>query len=145
MRRWLRRCSNDAMWWRAKFQAERASHAATRASLEQATAAHRAAAKVELSDEELTALSEAELDERAKGMERGLERIKGEVKLRMHREMERMRIERDQTLCMACCDKEKSILLTPCNHICVCEACSYQLEKCPICMSPIESRVKVFL
>jgi len=101
--------------------------------------------KVSLSEDEVKALSESELDDRIKAMENGLAQGKDELKLRMHLEMERMRVERDQTLCMACCDQEKSILLTPCNHICVCEACSHRLEKCPICSSPIENRVKVYL
>ena len=147
LRRWLRACRRDSVWWRVELHNERAGHAATLSKLEASEAKRQNADKNrwELKEDEMDSMSEAELDQAQKAMEHSIDRIKGELKLRMHREMEKMRLERDQTLCMACCDAEKGMLLTPCNHICVCEACSRQLEKCPICMSPIEARVKVYL
>ena len=47
--------------------------------------------------------------------------------------------------CIVCMDAPRQILLTPCNHVDVCESCSEKIERCPSCRTPIETRSRVFL
>lgn len=61
---------------------------------------------------------------------------------------ERANDERIQ--CCICLYREKSILLRPCNHLCLCETCLRAVMnenpgKCPICRATIESHINVFL
>jgi len=145
VRRWVRMHQNDAPWWRERAHFWR-SCAETRASQHQVDQQPVAwAQRVTISTDAVSSMSESDLDAVQHRLEDGLEAIRGELKLRLHREKNRLRSERDQTLCLACADAEKSILLTPCNHICVCEACGERLDRCPICMCPVEGRVKVYL
>jgi hypothetical protein len=50
----------------------------------------------------------------------------------------------DKHVCVVCMDKDKNILLGPCNHLCVCQDCSVPLKKCPMCRGDIEKKTKVF-
>ena len=45
--------------------------------------------------------------------------------------------------CVVCLDKQKTILLQPCNHLCLCENCEEMMTKCPLCRERIETKVKV--
>lgn len=45
--------------------------------------------------------------------------------------------------CIVCYDQDINILLTPCNHICLCENCSLRITECPKCRSIITKRTKV--
>ena len=45
--------------------------------------------------------------------------------------------------CVVCLDKQKTILLQPCNHLCLCENCEEMMTKCPLCRERIERKVKV--
>lgn len=49
-------------------------------------------------------------------------------------------------LCSVCYDGAITLLLEPCNHICICELCYNSLieKKCPICKSAISGTKKVF-
>ncbi|EFO18389.1 hypothetical protein LOAG_10104 [Loa loa] len=53
--------------------------------------------------------------------------------------------------CCICFIHEKSILLQPCNHICVCAYCveelleTYEEPLCPLCRSVITSYVDVYI
>jgi len=48
--------------------------------------------------------------------------------------------------CVICKERAKEILQEPCNHICVCEACSKKMqETCPICRQKIVSKRKIYL
>jgi hypothetical protein len=49
-------------------------------------------------------------------------------------------------LCSVCYDSAITLLLEPCNHICICELCYNSLieKKCPICKSEIFGKKKVF-
>ncbi|EJW87187.1 hypothetical protein WUBG_01902 [Wuchereria bancrofti] len=53
--------------------------------------------------------------------------------------------------CCICFIHEKSILLQPCNHICVCAHCveelleTYEEPLCPLCRSAITSYVDVYI
>ena len=56
----------------------------------------------------------------------------------VHREEERKK------LCAICLTSDKCILLIPCNHICLCEPCSTQVNNCPLCLSPTTQKLRVF-
>lgn len=61
--------------------------------------------------------------------------------LRMQRELfERNRLA---VSCVVCLDKQKTILLQPCNHLCLCENCEATMTTCPLCRQRIERKVKV--
>jgi tRNA A-37 threonylcarbamoyl transferase component Bud32 len=43
--------------------------------------------------------------------------------------------------CVICEDAQKSVLLQPCKHICMCKDCSQKVAECPVCREKIESRI----
>jgi len=49
-------------------------------------------------------------------------------------------------MCSVCYDGSISLLLEPCNHICICELCYNSLieKKCPICKTGISMTKKIF-
>ena len=48
-------------------------------------------------------------------------------------------------VCIVCMDREREILLRPCNHFCVCQDCVGQLSgHCPMCRQPIQDRERIF-
>ena len=51
---------------------------------------------------------------------------------------------KDRELCVVCSERAKSVLLRPCNHLCLCETCSDhpQMEACPLCKAVIEEKIK---
>lgn len=53
---------------------------------------------------------------------------------------------RPKMLCSVCYDCEITLLLEPCNHICICELCYNSLitKECPICKTGILTTKKVF-
>jgi len=48
--------------------------------------------------------------------------------------------------CVICQEEPKTVLLMPCRHLCVCNACSnnHHLQKCPLCRNEITERITVF-
>ena len=48
------------------------------------------------------------------------------------------------TRCNICQDRERCILILPCQHFCVCEFCLLQLRNCPICRILISHVTKVY-
>jgi len=60
--------------------------------------------------------------------------------------LEKLNIRADENLCSVCMLEKKNILLSPCNHLCVCEKCSPHINFiCPICRTPVKNILKVFL
>lgn len=51
----------------------------------------------------------------------------------------------EATLCVVCCDRERSRLLQPCHHVCLCDVCAARVEHCPICKEFIAMRWRAFL
>lgn len=49
--------------------------------------------------------------------------------------------------CCICLNTAKSILLEPCNHVCLCEDCAKEMKakKCPICSQEYKSEKKIYL
>ncbi len=52
----------------------------------------------------------------------------------------------DAKLCVACQDAPKDVVLLPCRHLCLCQACASHaaLLNCPMCRVPIRQRIPVF-
>ncbi|VDO40536.1 unnamed protein product [Haemonchus placei] len=60
------------------------------------------------------------------------------------------RANNERIQCCICLYREKTILLRPCNHICLCNTCfqaimNEEISTCPICRTEIESHIEVFL
>lgn len=55
--------------------------------------------------------------------------------------------EEHSLLCSICYDDSISLLLEPCNHICMCDRCYKTLVKkeCPVCKTEISSTKKVYI
>ena len=51
----------------------------------------------------------------------------------------------DSKTCVVCMDAPLQMVLVPCGHMCVCEECSSQILQCPLCRTPTENALKVFL
>ncbi|KAJ1349205.1 hypothetical protein KIN20_004675 [Parelaphostrongylus tenuis] len=56
----------------------------------------------------------------------------------------------ERVQCCICIYREKSVLLRPCNHLCLCETCLQAVlnvspPRCPICRELIHSHLNVFL
>jgi hypothetical protein len=51
----------------------------------------------------------------------------------------------EQKMCVVCLDLEKTVLLLPCRHVCVCKVCSRQIDNCPVCRGYIEDKINVFM
>lgn len=54
--------------------------------------------------------------------------------------------QKEQRLCVICCEKEKSVVLLPCRHLCLCDSCSLHagLDMCPLCRECIVHKISVF-
>jgi len=54
--------------------------------------------------------------------------------------------EKESRLCVICQEGEKSVVLFPCRHMCLCESCSQHddLQQCPLCRRPIVQRISVY-
>jgi len=44
--------------------------------------------------------------------------------------------------CVVCWSEFKEIMLLPCRHFCVCNACFSKLDRCPVCRSPCLSYIR---
>jgi len=55
--------------------------------------------------------------------------------------------QRESRLCVVCIDQEKTNLVVPCGHFCLCENCAEQLPrpvKCPVCRGGAREVVRVY-
>ena len=50
-----------------------------------------------------------------------------------------------ECVCVICLTKERSRLLHPCMHFCVCEECAVRIEDCPLCKTPVCARWRVYM
>lgn len=52
-----------------------------------------------------------------------------------------------QLNCVVCRDRVKSIMFTPCHHLCICHQChsNHQFSKCPICRNDVAQYLTVYL
>lgn len=47
--------------------------------------------------------------------------------------------------CVVCREKDRSVLTSPCKHLCMCADCAPHVPACPVCMSHITDRTSVYL
>ena len=50
------------------------------------------------------------------------------------------------TECVVCMNAEKTVVLVPCGHLCICEGCAQKIAgACPICRAEVVSHVRAYL
>ena len=54
-------------------------------------------------------------------------------------------IQKEKNHCCVCLEIDKTIMLDPCKHVCVCEKCSSGLVVCPLCRTQITNKTKVYI
>jgi len=49
-------------------------------------------------------------------------------------------------LCVICCEGQKSVVLLPCRHMCLCDVCGHmdRIDTCPLCRVKITNKLSVF-
>jgi hypothetical protein len=49
-------------------------------------------------------------------------------------------------LCVICCEGQKSVVLLPCRHMCLCDSCGHmdRIDTCPLCRVKITNKLSVF-
>mmetsp|Transcript_16245 Transcript_16245/g.17597 ORF Transcript_16245/g.17597 Transcript_16245/m.17597 type:complete len:187 (+) Transcript_16245:158-718(+) len=55
--------------------------------------------------------------------------------------------EKGNRLCVVCQEKEKSVVLLPCRHLCLCYGCSeshQSIARCPLCRQSVNEKITVF-
>jgi hypothetical protein len=45
----------------------------------------------------------------------------------------------------AVCLETATHLVSPCGHFCLCETCSKNMAKCPLCRGEVHAMIKVFV
>ncbi|XP_076064744.1 uncharacterized protein LOC143038905 [Oratosquilla oratoria] len=69
-----------------------------------------------------------------------------EVEIQLYRELED---ERESRLCVVCQDHVKCVILLPCRHLCLCDACRSAIitrdNACPMCRRPIRETLRVYV
>jgi hypothetical protein len=50
-------------------------------------------------------------------------------------------LEGDGSECSICLTAPKEVLLLPCRHLCVCQSCLVQIDKCPVCRSEFAEHI----
>jgi hypothetical protein len=72
----------------------------------------------------------------------------------LNQDLEKLRVsnlsleqERDERLCRICQDQIKTIVLLPCQHMCLCKPCldRKKWKKCPMCRQRVESIIEVYV
>jgi len=61
--------------------------------------------------------------------------------------LKKKRDQRESRLCVVCIDKERTNVVTPCGHFCLCECCVVKLPppiKCPVCRGDARDIFRVF-
>ena len=69
------------------------------------------------------------------------------VELRMKvRALEQAEQQQKERACVICMENPKNVVLSPCNHLCICQDCSSRVVlTCPICRSAIKKKTVVYL
>ena len=84
-----------------------------------------------------------ELDSAETRLREALDSISEAKETLMRRRLEQQDTEK---ACVVCMEGNKTVLLLPCKHLCVCSGCSDRVEltHCPLCRVGIESKIKTF-
>jgi len=57
-------------------------------------------------------------------------------------ELESMKRVREESTCCICMEAPRQVLFLPCRHVCCCEACSQQLQRCPVDRTLISEQIR---
>ena len=61
---------------------------------------------------------------------------------------EEVNLFKGQRMCVICQEREKTVLLMPCRHLCLCNACgsveNHRIKNCPLCRREIVSKLDVY-
>jgi len=149
------------MWRRQKHEVE-AAHSKAVAVREQGSRVwaelmdaqsgeQRAFREAESLGKELRRLKGQGLDKESVGVVQEVEKELKDILVRVTAEKEKkirvtLEVEREQRLCVICVEAEKTMLLLPCRHLCLCGPCSAspQVLACPLCRATIVDRISVF-
>lgn len=84
-----------------------------------------------------------ELEHIESALHRGLRLVADKKKELLQK---KLGVEQEQKLCVICQVQEKTVLLLPCRHLCLCEKCSVRSEvtDCPLCRLNIQDKIRVF-
>jgi len=50
----------------------------------------------------------------------------------------------EQKLCVVCLERERGLCFEPCGHICCCQECGKDLDRCPVDNEEIRNRQKAY-
>lgn len=53
--------------------------------------------------------------------------------------------QNEQLKCCICFTADRTHLLTPCLHFCLCEKCSRRIHICPLCRRPVNDRLRIWM
>jgi len=66
-----------------------------------------------------------------------------------HEELESKRPKENESEenseCVICLTAKKNILFMPCKHLGCCKECSNKVLECPLCRTPVQSKITVFV
>ena len=55
-----------------------------------------------------------------------------------------LKMVKQHRLCVVCLDRQREIVLKPCQHLCVCSKCVKELNNCPICRTLVLQHEKIY-
>lgn len=108
--------------------------------------------KMELLNDQLGVLKHANVDSLltvadCESMEAKLKQSLSAIEKKKNQLMaQEMEKHKESRLCVICQEGEKSVVLFPCRHMCLCDACSQHddLHQCPLCRRPIVQKISVY-
>ena len=66
------------------------------------------------------------------------------LKTKLEELEKKLQKEEESKQCVVCMDQPKELMIRPCNHYCVCQACARRLQKCPMCNGLINRAERVY-
>ncbi|KAK7346797.1 hypothetical protein VNO80_21320 [Phaseolus coccineus] len=116
--------SVEAQVWQAKARAQEATAASLQAQLQQTMCQ---------GGEEVAAGVSCAVEGQAEDAESA------------HIDPERVVLAVARPKCRGCTKRVASIVVLPCRHLCICTECDAHFRACPVCLTPKNSTVEVFL
>mmetsp|Transcript_42070 Transcript_42070/g.119430 ORF Transcript_42070/g.119430 Transcript_42070/m.119430 type:complete len:109 (+) Transcript_42070:78-404(+) len=72
-----------------------------------------------------------------KAQQAAQQKMQAELRQQMRQEMQQsnQRTREEATDCQVCQERERSVVLRPCNHFCICLQCAQTMQprQCPLC------------
>merc|ERR1712110_520621 len=93
----------------------------------------------EQANEEETGRLTQELEATKRARDSDSERFEGELQAAVRRAREE---ESEHNRCCVCMEAERKVLFLPCRHVCCCESCAQELDRCPVDRTPISEQIR---